>query len=138
MVSGFHQKHNRILGYDGYLHYPCVRIYDKNMEYFIDIYWYRRIPAKQVLLYKLPLFHNIVNYNPDQGDIWCNLPGFDESEQGSCKLNSAIFPLKTMKFHGITVKIPNDPDACLTWLYGSDWHAPNQYSYKKAIFFWFP
>jgi len=132
------EKHNLILGFDGYLHDPCVRIYDRYMKYFLDIYWYRRVPAKQVLLYNPPLFHNIVNYTSDQGDIWCNLPGFDGSEQGACKLNSAIFPLKTMTFHGITVNIPNDPDACLRWLYGPNWHIPNPSGYKKAICLWFP
>lgn len=39
---------SRVLGHDGYLHKPCIRIYDKAHELYVDVDWYRRFTPAQV------------------------------------------------------------------------------------------
>jgi hypothetical protein len=37
------------MGYDGYLHKACARIYDKDFKYYIDFDWYQRYTYEQAM-----------------------------------------------------------------------------------------
>lgn len=41
-------KGSWLLGYSSYLHAPCARVYDKDIKYYTDIYWYREVSAQKI------------------------------------------------------------------------------------------
>jgi hypothetical protein len=128
------EKFNPVLGSDGYLNKPCVRVYDDKMQYYVDIDWQTRILAEEVEMYSKKLYLT-EDYDPNKGDdVWCNLEGFDNGDPGGCRADSALFPLRTMQFHGITVNVPQNSELVLFWLYGPNWRIPKAKGYKFLCF----
>lgn len=41
-----------LMGYDGYLHKACARIYDKDFKYYIDFDWYKRYTYEEAIAMK--------------------------------------------------------------------------------------
>lgn len=125
------EKANMVLGYDGWLHMPCIRIYDLNKYYYLDLYWYKIIPSDRVKQENvfLPSNYQI----GDSEDLMCNLEGYDNNESGGCKRFSDIFPLRSIEFLGQQMLIPNNTDNCLQEMYGMDWRVPRPKGYKMVV-----
>jgi hypothetical protein len=124
------EKQNLLLGYSGYLSKPCARIYDENMQYYVDVDWHIRIPAAKVEKHPTKLYLP-QGYHPESGDsLICNFDGFDSQEAGGCRVESAMFPLRSLSFYGIPVQVPQKPELVLEMLYGTDWRVPKTKGYK--------
>jgi len=132
------QKANPVLGYSGYMSSPCVRIYDRSKQYYVDIYWHREVQPKEA--HELTKFQELYppsNFLKDDespsNTLICNAEGYSNSQPGGCKLKSSIYPLKTIMLYDTIMSIPNNPEDCLTQMYGSDWNKPIPKGYKAIV-----
>lgn len=135
---------SRLLGYDGYLHKACARIYDSSMQYYIDFDWNRRYTyaaAQQELKeshargepFDLP-----AGYKESDGDVLCNVEAWEHGTSGGCRLASWIFPLQPIDVLGVAQWVAAKPEENLRAMYGDDWMVPQPKGYKILLCTWMP
>lgn len=131
------------MGYDGYLHKACARVYDHNGLYYVDVDQYLRYTYAEAMetrtkaLAEGRQFVLPPGYTEADGDLLCNEEAF-EGEAGGCRPFSWIYPLKPINLLGIAMNVPNQPERNLDIMYGDDWRIPRPKGYKMAICGWMP
>jgi len=137
-------KENKLLGYDGYLHKACARIYSSDHSVFIDFDWSRRLTyaeahaEAQRMAAEGATFDMPVGYTEAQGDILCNYEAWEKGSSGGCRLASHIFPLQPLPIGGIPLMGVAQPEALLEEMYGPDWRIPRAKGYKALLCGWMP
>ena len=132
----------------GYLHKPCVRIYDPATLYYVDVDWHQRLSAAQLPSLApapprrpraaqrargLSLRHACTcraPTRPVEGDVWCNEEGFNGNDPGGCRRHRALFPLSSVQLYGVEMKVPADSAEVLRDMYGDSWRQPRPKGYK--------
>ena len=143
------EKASFVFGYGGYLHKPCVRIYDPDTLYYVDVDWHQRLSASQLpespQLASSPAPANTPAsspygmvylpraYQPSDGDVWCNEEGFNGNDPGGCRRDTALFPLTTVQLYGVDMKVPADAVQVLRDMYGDSWRQPRPKGYKMLF-----
>ena len=143
------EKASFVFGYGGYLHKPCVRIYDPDTLYYVDVDWHQRLSASQLpnspQLASSPAPANTPAvspygsvylpraYQPSEGDVWCNEEGFNGNDPGGCRRDTALFPLSSLSLYGVEMKVPADTVQVLRDMYGDSWHQPRPKGYKMLV-----
>lgn len=146
-------KENLVLGYDGYLHSPCIRIYDAEQLYYIDVYWYRHVTPIQVMEMREKKQHINTEWTPDQEqrvqdslisstgtgtstseefDLVCNDDAYETLTPGGCRPYAGTFPLATIPFLEASLPVPASPSAHLNAIYGTGWMIPQGKGYKRV------
>lgn len=77
-------------------------------------------------------------YKESDGDVVCNLEGWDQTDPGGCRLLKWILPLQRMKVKDINTYAPANIEANLVAMYGPNWRIPRQKGYKILLCGWFP
>ena len=140
------EKASFLFGYGGYLHKPCVRIYDPRTLYYVDVDWHQRLQASMLPASPLPPDYPLAAstpsaspygsvylpraYTPADGDLWCNEEGFNGNDPGGCRRDSAIFPLSRLQMYGVEMKAPARSEELLRDMYGDSWRQPVAKGYK--------
>ena len=143
------EKASFVFGYGGYLHKPCVRIYDPHTLYYVDVDWHQRLAADMLPNSSQPATSptpaNIPTaspygsvylpraYQPADGDVWCNEEGFNGNDPGGCRRHRALFPLATLPLYGVDMKVPADSVQVLRDMYGDGWRQPRPKGYKLLV-----
>lgn len=138
-----------LLGHDGYLHKPCIRVYDQQMKYYIDMdtyytFSYGEIHEKNREQLSAGLSHIDIpsNYTQQDGNILCNDEGFkaDSEDPGGCRLESWLLPTQELSFpdSSHTMHIPAQPEMNLQAMYGQDWRIPRPKGYKILVCSYWP
>ena len=146
------EKASFIFGYGGFLHKPCVRIYDPDTLYYIDVDWHQRLsstmlppsplpvdtsePANQPIASPYGPVYLPRGYTPEDGDVWCNEEGFNGNDPGGCRRDSAVFPLSSLVMYGVEMKVPAHSEEVLRDLYGDSWREPRAKGYKLVVCTW--
>jgi hypothetical protein len=131
------------MGYDGYLHKACARVYDANGLYYVDVDQWLRYPYAEALKTRDAAiaagrhFWMPPNYKEEDGDLLCNEEAF-EGEEGGCRPISLMYPLKPIHFLGMDLHIPKEPEKNLELMYGPTWMIPRPKGYKMVICGWMP
>jgi len=120
-------------GYSPYLHTPCIRIYDQNDAYYVDLYWYKRLTETQARNQSVDLPSLYVG-----GEVLCNDEGFNHDMPGGCRQASSLFPLSTVSFLGVEVSVPKNADEALTDMYGDDFMVSKPKGYKAFFCLYMP
>ena len=143
------EKASFVFGYGGYLHKPCVRIYDPATLLYVDVDWHQRLSAAQLPSSPQPSSSTAPAnapasspygsvylpraYQPRDGDVWCNEEGFNGNDPGGCRRDSALFPLRSLSFYGVEMKVPADTVQVLRDMYGDSWRQPRPKGYKMLV-----
>ena len=146
------EKASFIFGYAGYLHKPCVRIYDPRTLYYVDVDWHTRLsaallpsspqPATSTAPANVPTQSPYGTvylpraYAPAQGDVWCNEEGFNGNDPGGCRRDADVFPLTTLDMYGAAMKVPAKSSELLRDMYGDSWREPRAKGYKVLVCAW--
>jgi len=133
-----------LLGYDGYLHKACARIYSSDHAVYIDFDWNRRLSFEDAQVERAAAlasgntFELPPGYTVADGDLLCNLEAWEVGSSGGCRLANQVFPLQQTSVHGLQVPIVHKPDDMLTAMYGPDWRTPRPKGYKAFVCGWMP
>jgi len=118
-------------GYSPYLHIPCIRIYDQNDAYYVDIYWRLTEVQARNMSVDLPSHYK-------EGDVFCNDEGFNHELPGGCRPVVSVFPLTVVPFLGVDVSVPHNPGQALQDMYGSDYMVSKPKGYKAFFCLYMP
>jgi len=115
-----HQTHS--LGYsDSHIHMPCLRIFDWEFTFYIDVYSYREVSVEEANQLqhkgKILLPTSYPREGGDQHPLVCNAEGLKPEEfyAGGCRRKDMMFPLRplelcssdTSEFCGATYLVPH-------------------------------
>jgi hypothetical protein len=154
------QKRSYILGYSGYITSPCARIYDENLKYYVDVYWYKEYKAAELLdgtaaytradgsivypdiAHQLPSDY-AATLTEKSESVWCNDDGHTNDNPGGCRPSSWIYPIQTLELEipdnersRVTVRVPAQYTAVLQHMYGSTWNIQTPKGYKTFVCGW--
>lgn len=148
-------------GYNGYIRTPCVRVYDPDSDYYVDVYWYKRLTPQEVANITaggpspipkgaklsppdgMPRFiYPPSDWDPldtrDGNSLLCNDEGFTGEYPGGCRKETTMFPLRTINLFGQDMTVPNDSDEVCKLMYGPGWRTPLPKGYKALVCAWVP
>lgn len=152
------QKYNPVLGFSGYITSPCARIYDENDQYYVDIYWYKKYSAHEllsgtaqhirpngdILHPQIPQsvpdeYYNTLTDNSEA--VWCNDDGHTGDDKGGCRPDSWIYPLQSIRISidpltQVDVSVPAKSDRVLSAMYEDTWMIPRAKGYKFLVCGW--
>lgn len=120
----------RRLGYSsGYMTVPCIRVYDASQQYFVDVYWYKRISVATARAAPKGLVEGAFNlpkgYDYEE-EMLCNAEGImlEEFFPGGCRPVSKVLPVASVTLFGTSLSIPADAEYNLRLMYGENWMVP--------------
>eukprot|EP00937_MAST-01D_sp_MAST-1D-sp2_P000303 g303.t1 len=96
------------LGYSNpYITTPCLRVYDRALHHFVDVYFYNRI-SKETARAAPAGTYNLPPRYAFERDLVCNIEGTDPKEfyPGGCRDVGLMFPLKQAPALGRTFPVP--------------------------------
>jgi len=92
-----------------YISTPCLRVYDRALHHFVDIYYFNRVSATAAQgapagTYNLPPGYTF------ERDLVCDVEGTDPAEfyPGGCRDVGTMFPLRQAPALGRTFPVPAD------------------------------
>lgn len=119
--------------WDPYLrnNFPCLRIYDGRMNYYIDVYCNYIVPnrdAAALTHYPPKGLQNISN--SDRVLLFNN---DDPDTPGGLKFRDWVYPIQKANIKGHVVALPHDANSILELEYGRNWRTPQAKGIKKLI-----
>lgn len=117
---------SKSLGYSsGYMSTVCLRVYDRELAYFVDVYWFQRVTKEAVKAAPSGTFNLPIGYSADK-DLLCNAEGLDKSEffPGGCREVDTMLPPTSIKMDGVILSVPAKPEKSVEDCYGPNWRVP--------------
>lgn len=90
-----------------YISTPCLRVYDRALHHFVDVYWYNRISKEEARAAPTGTYNLPPRYAFER-DLVCDVEGTDPEQfyPGGCRDVGMMFPLKQAPALGRTFPVP--------------------------------
>ena len=109
----------------GYMSTVCLRVYDRELTYFVDVYWYQKVTKEEAKAAPAGSL-NLPRGYAFKKDLVCNNEGLDKAEffPGGCRELDTVLPPASLTMYGTKLSIPAQPESNLDLCYGPNWRVP--------------